>query len=163
MGSPQGPTLANAFLCFYEEIWISKCPKQFRPKCYRRYVDDIFLLFDDQSHVNKFEKYLNSRHKNIKFTKEIEKDNSLSFLDIKIGRKADNFETSIYRKPTFSGVYLNFKSYVPEVYKKGLVNCLLYRIYNLCSNWDIIHEEIKKLKKILIQNKYPLNFIDFCV
>ena len=99
----------------------------------------------------------------MRFTKEIEKENSLPFLDIKIERKADKFETSIYRKPTFSGVYLNFKSSAPETYKKGLINCLLYRIYNLCSNWTIIHAEINTIKKILIRNKYPLNFIDYCI
>ena len=84
-------------------------------------------------------------------------------MDICIEKKGDTFETSIYRKPTFSGIYLNFRSFVPETYKKGLINCLLFRIYNLCSNWSIIHEEIKKIKKILIKNKYPLNFIDCCV
>ena len=68
---------------------------------------------------------MNSRHKNIKFTKEVEKDNSLPFLDIRIDRKLNNFETSIYRKPTFSGVYLNIKSYLTETYKRGLINCLL--------------------------------------
>ena len=31
MGPPLGPTLANIFLCYWEEIWIEKCPKQFRP------------------------------------------------------------------------------------------------------------------------------------
>ena len=71
---------------------------------HRLYLDDIFLLFDDSSQINKFEKYMNSRHKNRKFTKEIEKDNSLAFLDILIGRKRNKFETSIYRKFTFSGV-----------------------------------------------------------
>ena len=163
MGSPLGPTLANIFLCHYEETWISECPLQFKPKYYQKYVDDIFLLFEDSSQVNKFDKYMNSRHKNMKFTKEIETDNSLPFLDIHIERKANAFETSIYRKPTFSGVYLNFSSYVPETYKKGLVNCLLFRIYNLCSSWSLIHEEIKNVKKILIRNKYPLNFIDICI
>ena len=163
MGSPLGPTLANIFLCHYEEIWLSKCPKQFKPRYYQRYVDDIFLLFDDSSQINKFDKYLNSRHKNMRYTKEIENDNSLSFLDIRIDRKADNFETSLYRKPTFSGVYLNFESFVPDGYKKGLINCLLFRIYKLCSNWSIIHEEIKTIKKILLSNKYPLNLINFCI
>ena len=163
MGSPLGPTLANIFLTHYEEIWLSKCPNQFKPKYYRRYVDDIFILFEDSNQVNKFEKFMNSRHKNINFTKEIETDNCLSFLDIRIERKVDKFETSIFRKPTFSGVYLNFKSHVPDTYKKGLVYCLLFRIYNLCSNWSIIHEEINKLKTILLHNKYPLNFINFCI
>ena len=44
MGSLLGPTLANILLCHYEEIWIGKCPKQFKLKYYQRYVDDIFLV-----------------------------------------------------------------------------------------------------------------------
>ena len=163
MGSPLGPTLANIFLCHYEEIWIGKCPKQFKPNYYQRYVDDLFLLFDNSDQINKFEKYMNSRHKNIKFTKEVEKDNSLPFLDFRIDRKLNNFETSIYRKPTFSGVYLNFKSYVPKTYKRGLINCLLFRVYHLCSNWSIIHDEINEIKKILINNNYPLSFVNFYI
>ena len=31
MGSPLGPTLANAFLCHYEKIWVNECPSQFKP------------------------------------------------------------------------------------------------------------------------------------
>ena len=163
MGSPLGPTLANIFLCYHEENWIDNCPIQFKPKYYKRYVDDIFLLFNDANHVNKFEKYLNSRHKNMKFTKEVESENSLAFLDIRIIRESGNFLTSIYRKPTFSGVYLNFRSFAPDIYKRGLVNCLLFRIYKLCSNWSIIHDEISQIRKILLKNKYPLNFIDKCI
>ena len=45
MGSPLGPTLANLFLVYYEHIWLEKCPLQFQPKYYRRYVDEIFLMF----------------------------------------------------------------------------------------------------------------------
>ena len=45
MGSPLGPTLANPFLCHYEKIWLNKCPSQFEPVVYKRYVDDIFVLF----------------------------------------------------------------------------------------------------------------------
>ena len=28
MGSPLGPTLANAFLCFHEQIWLNECPDE---------------------------------------------------------------------------------------------------------------------------------------
>ena len=31
MGSPLDPTLANAFLCRYEKIWLNECPSQFKP------------------------------------------------------------------------------------------------------------------------------------
>ena len=45
MGFPLGPTLANAFLCYHEKIWLDKCPVEFNPVFYRRYVDEIFVLF----------------------------------------------------------------------------------------------------------------------
>ena len=45
MGSPLGPTLANAFLCHYEKEWLDNCPSHLKPIVYRKYVDDIFVLF----------------------------------------------------------------------------------------------------------------------
>ena len=75
MGSPLGPSYANAFLCHHEKIWLSQCPPQFKPVFYRRYMDDTFLLFTDPSHILPFLDYLNSQHPNIKFTCEIEQNN----------------------------------------------------------------------------------------
>ena len=72
MGSPLGPTFANIFLCFYEQIWLENCPVEFKPVVYRRYVDDTFLLFRSYEHIEKFRAYLNFQHPNIKFTSEIE-------------------------------------------------------------------------------------------
>ena len=51
MGSPLGPTLANAFLCHYEKEWLGNCPSHFKPIVYRRYVDDIFVLFSSKEHL----------------------------------------------------------------------------------------------------------------
>ena len=45
MGSPLCPTLANAFLAHYEQIWFNDCPDEFKSVYYKRYVDDIFVLF----------------------------------------------------------------------------------------------------------------------
>ena len=59
MGSPLGPTFANIFLCFYEQIWLENCPIKFKPVVYRRYVDDTFLLFRSHDHIEKFRAYLN--------------------------------------------------------------------------------------------------------
>ena len=42
MGSPLGPTFANIFLSYYEQIWLKNCPYEFKPVVYRRYVDDTF-------------------------------------------------------------------------------------------------------------------------
>ena len=45
MGSSLGPTLANAFLCFYEKKWLEQCSEEFKGVYYRRYVDNICVLF----------------------------------------------------------------------------------------------------------------------
>ena len=35
MGSPLGLRLANAFLCFHEEVWLNDCPEHFKLVYYR--------------------------------------------------------------------------------------------------------------------------------
>ena len=45
MGSPLGPTLANAFLVYFEKTCLQNCPSDFKPHYYQQYVDDIFILF----------------------------------------------------------------------------------------------------------------------
>ena len=163
MGSPLGPTLANIFLSYWEEIWLEKCPKQFRPLYYRRYVDDTFLLFASESHVKKFLRYMNTRHDNINFTFETEVDDGLSFLDVLVSRDGSQLITSLYRKPTFSGLYTNFNSYISEKYKTGLIYCLLFRIFTLTVDWVKFHEEVKYLSDTFRKNQYPQHFFDRCV
>ena len=49
------------------------------------------------------------------FSVETEKENKLSFLDDEIIHKPGKLTNTIYRKPTFSGVYSNFESFLPSV------------------------------------------------
>ena len=101
------------FLSHFEEQWMSDCPIDYKPITYRRYVDDTFLLFSSELHVTKFLNYMNSKHRNIKFTVEREENNSLSFLGINIFRDGGKFQTSVYRKSTVSFVLTNFESFLP--------------------------------------------------
>ena len=70
MGSPLGPSLANVFLAHYEQVWLNDYPDEFKPVYYKKYVDDIFVLFRSPYHLEKFNEYLNTKHANIKFTNE---------------------------------------------------------------------------------------------
>ena len=160
MGSPLGPTLANIFLCYHEKSWLQRCPRDYKPVYFKRYVDDIFCLFDNESHVQEFLTYLNSRHQNMNFTFENESENYMPFLDVKVIRSDGSFITSLYRKPTFSGVYTNFGSFIPELYKQNLVSTLLFRIFTICSSWDLMHKEVTNLKDILRRNSYPRSLTD---
>ena len=120
MASLLEPTLANIFMCHFENIWLENWPSHFKPIVYRRFVDDTFVLFQSKDHVEKFRNYLNKQHKNIKCTSEIEENGSLSFLDIKISRENNKFVTSVYLTPTFSGVFTNFESFMPDIYKVNI-------------------------------------------
>ena len=108
MGLPLGPTFANIFMSFNEQQWLADCPNSFKPVLYRRYEDDTFLLFNDKAHSSLFLNYVNSKHPNIKFTMETESSNSLSFLDVKVSCNNNKFTTSVFRKPTFSGLGTSF-------------------------------------------------------
>ena len=89
---------------------MQKCPEEFKQVYYRRYVDDIFVLFRSCDHLTKFRDYLNKCQRNIKFSFEEEKNGKLYFLDVKVSRERNEFVTTVYRKPTFSGIYTYFDS-----------------------------------------------------
>ena len=114
MGSALGPTLANAFFCFYEKKWLEKCPPEFKPVFYRRYVDDILVLLKSTDHLVKFHNCFNTCNANMSFLFEEEKNGGMSFLDVKISREKGKFVTTVYPKPTFSGVYTHFESFLPS-------------------------------------------------
>ena len=102
---------------------------------------------------------MNKRHKNVKFLFETEKDNSFSFLDLKICREKDKFATSVLRKDTFSGVYTNFNSFVALKHKFGLVDTLLHRSFTIVSDFSSFHFEVETLKKMLIPQNVLTNVL----
>ena len=116
--------MANAFLEHFEKNWFKNFLSDFKPQYYRRYVDETLVLFTTLKHLEAFRNFLNGRHANMSFTIEREKQNRMSFLDIAIIREDKTFTTSVYRKPTFSGVYTHFDSFLPSTYKFGTVYTL---------------------------------------
>ena len=93
----------------------------------------LYMLATALDQVPQFLSFLNSQHPNIKFTCEIESNSTLPFLDISITRKNSRFETSVYQKPTFTGLFTNFHSFIPFQYKRCLISSLLYRFFSICS------------------------------
>ena len=159
MGLPLGPTFANIFMCAMEARWLEDCPFHFKPIFYKRYVDDVFLLFKDQSHIPQFLSYLNSKHQNIKFTCEMESDRTLPFLDCLISRKNNSFETSVYRKDSFTGLGMSFYSFIPFSFKLNSIKTLIYRGYHISSNYFNIHSEFDFLINFFKNNGFPKNLI----
>ena len=86
------------------------------------------------------------------FSFELEKNGKLSFLDIKVSREKVKFVSIVYRKPIFSGVYTHFESFLPTIYKFGMVDDLAYRCFKFCSDWTKFHEELSFLKQVFLKS-----------
>ena len=93
--------------------------------------------------------YLNSKHPKNRFTCEIEKDKSLTFLDINVYRGYNKFEISVHHKSTFSGIYINYVSFIGTQYKSSLITTLSFRFFTIISNYHKLDEDIVKLKSVL--------------
>ncbi|CAF1087774.1 unnamed protein product [Rotaria sordida] len=70
------------------------------------------------------------------------------------------FATSIYRKPTFTGLLLKWSSYVPKTYKISAISTMIYRAIKICSTFKLMTQEFDFIRKLAIQNGYPINFIE---
>ena len=75
---------------------------------------------------------LNSFHKNIQSTVEVEKESKMTFLDVIMIRSKNNIKTRAQRKPNNNKIYLNWKSYAPNKSKMGTIRILAKRVYNIC-------------------------------
>ena len=51
----------------------------------------LLFFFSSKEHLQLFVDYMNKQHKYLKFTSEVENDNSFSFLNIKITRNSQQF------------------------------------------------------------------------
>ncbi|CAF2455742.1 unnamed protein product [Rotaria sp. Silwood2] len=111
MESPLGPLFADIYMNYLE----SKLKRRLDHNgilYWKRYVDDCFVIIKENADTDKLLDIVNSFDIDIQFTAEPEVDNCLSFLDISITRtlstsELNSFSTSIYRKPTFTGLLLN--------------------------------------------------------
>ena len=127
---------------------------------YRSYVDDTFCLFHSEADAVQYFHYLNSRHINIWFTMEKESENRLPFLDVLIDNNQVPVLTTVFRKPTFTGLLLNFTSFTSYSYKLGLIRTLIDRAYKINSTWLGFHQETTKIRDFLLKNSYPAHIID---
>ena len=77
-------------------------------------------------------------------------------------RDVKKIKTNWYQKPTWSGLLLNFCSHHPLSYKINVINHLVDRGITL-AHITFHKENIQKIKTILLNNNYPINFINHVI
>ena len=156
MGSPLGPILDNIFVGFQERHLFHRFPKPF---IYFHNVYDISVSFRSRNDALLFLDKLNELNSSLTFSLEEENNNKLPFWDILVKRCDSSFLTSVYRIPTFTGLYLSWHSFALKSRKLDLIRCISYRALNICSD-SKIEDELKVIKDIFIINGNPEEVID---
>ena len=89
---------------------------------------------------------------------EAETEGKLAFLDLLIGKTGGQLTSSIFRKPTFSGLGTSFFSYCHINFKLNSIKTLLHRAYTLSSNYQYFHDEVIFLRKYFYNNGYSTQY-----
>ena len=156
MGSPASPCIANLFIARLESNALDSFPTS--TKLWLRYVDDVFSIVK-RAVVDQLLSHLNAQHPSIVFTLEIESDGKLPFMDVLVHRCDDQLKTSVYRKPTHTGRYLNYSSHHPETNKRSVVSALLSRMKYVTLDDDSRGKEEQRVYDDLLRNDYPRSFV----
>ena len=154
MGSPISPIVANLFMEDLETTILATSPHP--PSLWKRFVDDTFTTIK-KSHKDAFLDHINSIDNNIKFTcEESRDDGSITFLDILIIPKEDGrLNTTVYRKPTHTDLYLQLDSYHSIPSKYSVIGTLYHRAKTIWSSIQHLQKEEQHLATALKRCKYP--------
>jgi hypothetical protein len=155
MGSPISGFIAEVVMQKLEQLVLPTI----KPKLWIRYVDDTFVIMKRNAIQEAYDK-LNNTFEDIKFTMELEKNNTLPFLDVLVTRNTDGtLQTCVYRKKTHRDQILHYHSNHPMNHKKSCIQTLFRRAETHCSTDEAKRKEENYLFRIFQNNGYPRNFI----
>lgn len=162
MGSPLSAILSEVFLQYNEEVFLESLEKDHEILTYKRYVDDILIIYNesDKEEKDKMLEKINSHHPKLSFTHEYEEGNKINFLDLTLTRRTDHLEFDIYRKPTQTNTTINSKSVHPNSHKTAAFRSMLYRVFKIPLNEDKRRKEINLIKCIAKSNGFQPKVID---
>ena len=129
-------------------------------KIWKRYIDDTFVIWPhNNSSLQEFLTHINGLQDKIKFTMEIENNNSIAFFDVLVSKNNCRLTTTVYKKPTHTDRYLNYRSNHHPFIKSGIIKCLRNRALNLCSEGNLLCE-LNRLYNVFRANGYPSSRIN---
>jgi hypothetical protein len=135
MGTKMAPAYANTYLRSKEEPWLESEPLANNILLFRRYLDDLFLVFDDDGRkVQELIGRLREAFLPLELTVKTS-TTSMVFLDVtvRVNHMTGKFESSMYRKETASNCMIPFNSAHPPHCLNNIPANEFDRIERLCS------------------------------
>uniref|UniRef100_A0A1X7U709 Reverse transcriptase domain-containing protein n=1 Tax=Amphimedon queenslandica TaxID=400682 RepID=A0A1X7U709_AMPQE len=120
MGAAFLPSIVNIYMSVLLKSFLSK--RSDKPLLIKRYIDDIFMIWQKHHDLNKFVDDINSYHPNIKFT-FTQSDSAVEFLDITVykGEDTEKLKVSTFQKENNLHQYLHFSSSHPKSVFRGII------------------------------------------
>ena len=157
------PTYACLFMGWLEQEFLKTKWKGKKPKMYRRFIDDIFFLWNGTvDELECFLTELNSFHTHIKFTANYDVETKMvPFLDMKVSIDNEGYiQTDLYTKDTAKILYLLPTSSHPGHIQKNIPYSLGYRLLRICSVPENFQKRLEELKQDLISRNYKPKIIE---
>ena len=124
------------------------------PFMWKRFVDDTIVVIK-AAHKQNFLDHINTVDHHIQFTSEDPRpDGSMPFLDILVTPGEDgSLSTKVYRKPTHTGLYVQWNSHHTISSKYSVIGTLHHRAKTICSSPQLLQQEEDHLYRGLTRCK----------
>ncbi|XP_072176490.1 uncharacterized protein [Diadema setosum] len=142
---------------YLEDEAIASAHVDTKPRVWKWYVDDILAIVKADT-VDTLKAHLDQVDDtgSIKFTHELEVDNSIPFLDTKITKRPDGTtKMVVYRKKTHTGQYLNFQSHHSLRQRLGVIRTLMDREHCIVNEEADLKVEEEYIQSSLRKCGYP--------
>ena len=117
MGSPVSVVVAEIMTQNIEGSAHSTCRQTIL--LWLRYVDDAFTA-ERHDEIDAFHHHLKEQNTDIQFTREVEENGKLPFLDCLVSCNENSLRTAVYRKPKNTDRLLDESSYNPTSHKANM-------------------------------------------
>ena len=155
MGTPMAPTIANLFMGKLEQDLLRKSPWNIDIEFWRRFIDDIFILWQHgEDELKLFVNWLNEQHDSIKFTSQYGRK-EVPYLDLNMSIENGKITTDLYKKTTDTNTILPFSSCHPRHCVRGIPYGQCLRLRRICSKDSDFKKRCLELKNNLTSRGYP--------
>jgi hypothetical protein len=141
MGNSLFLVVSNIFMEHFEEIALDTADH--KPTTWLICRNTFVVWSRGPARLQQFLHHLNSVRHTIKFTMEVETNDTLPFLEVLVMKRGPKLAMKVYQKSTRIGCYLHFKSNHPHHIKRGVVHSSISQAKIIYQDQNDFNNEIK--------------------
>lgn len=163
----QGTAMGTPFAVAFAVIFLGDLESQLnrnniniRPLFLKRYIDDIFAVFNTRAEANSFLQAYDSFYPSIKTTHSM--GDSVSFLDLQISKgnrfiSTNCFDLQVHQKDLNKYLYIPTFSFHPPSIFKAFIKAEIQRFRFICSDEDQFQKTLDKFSIKLMMRGYNID------